>query len=741
MRLNGKLLILFLIINVLISVVIFNQSFNETNDQLIFKEDKNYNSSLNKLFEQKATDVDQEYNFNENEFNQKKTFTYTLGGFREDQHKIPEKKFRTDNEISNNHLRHNGEDNLPNSWDWRNVNGFDWTTSIKNQRSCGSCWAFAALGALESMINIEENNSILDLDLSEQYLLSCLSEAGSCNGGWVSKAFEMIKSESKEGNYNNGIITEQCMPYESDDTIPCSLKCSDWMNHLFPIVDYGIVYNPSIEEVKNMIIKNGPVAAYMDVYYDFYLYDHGIYSHTDGSYQGGHAIVIVGYNDSLNCWICKNSWGEQWGENGWFRIAYNDSNVASLTYWVTYKNSSKPVADAGGPYTANPNEIIKFDGSNSYSPQGNIVHYRWDFNTDGIWDTNWLNTSHAMFSYSMEGNYTVTLQILDSNNMMDTDTSSALIQHYPVAITNGPYVAEPYETIYLDGSNSKSADYTIDTYHWEAEQPSFIIDENKSDPYAELFFYNTGDYWIKLTVKNNTGVSHSVYTKATISHAPTISKHPTPRHRSTGIDVDQKLRWYPSKDIDQYDTVTYDVYFCQKRGSVKETINILNSKESLVLVDSPTAMFNPGSLFESNTLNYGTTYFWRVIAKENHGLEHQGPFWNFTTAPMAPPIEITDVTGGTNGIHVSIHNNGDSHQTDVDYTFQIHPDEETTLYEPKQLVKHNVVSSIPVHQTVTIHTDKFIGYGYFDIILTIEGIEENQMYECFVVYDHVSIVK
>jgi len=73
--------------------------------------------------------------------------------------------------------------NYPSEFNWMNYNGKDWTTNVKNQGPCGSCWAFGAVSCLESIINIAWNSPDLDIDLSEQYILSCLSASGSCRGG------------------------------------------------------------------------------------------------------------------------------------------------------------------------------------------------------------------------------------------------------------------------------------------------------------------------------------------------------------------------------------------------------------------------------------------------------------------------------------------------------------------------------------------------------------------------------
>ena len=85
----------------------------------------------------------------------------------------------------------------PDEFSWKNSNGQDWTTITKNQGNCGSCWDFAAIGTFESIINIREECAILDPDLSEQYVLSCLPKAGSCWGGSTYHALLYIMETSK----------------------------------------------------------------------------------------------------------------------------------------------------------------------------------------------------------------------------------------------------------------------------------------------------------------------------------------------------------------------------------------------------------------------------------------------------------------------------------------------------------------------------------------------------------------
>jgi C1A family cysteine protease len=76
-------------------------------------------------------------------------------------------------------------------------------------------------------------------------------------------------------------------------------------------------------------LQNGPVSACFVVYNDFFSYKSGVYTHVTGTVAGGHCISMVGYDDAAGCWICKNSWGTGWGENGFFRIAYGQCSIES----------------------------------------------------------------------------------------------------------------------------------------------------------------------------------------------------------------------------------------------------------------------------------------------------------------------------------------------------------------------------------------------------------------------------
>ncbi|MBN1315896.1 MAG: C1 family peptidase, partial [Anaerolineales bacterium] len=219
----------------------------------------------------------------------------------------------------------------PFSVDWRNVSGQDWTTPVKSQGGCGSCVAFGTIGAIESRMEIANNNSGLDPDLSEAQLFFCGCDM-CCDDGWSpSTALSFAR--------DTGIVDDGCFPY-SDYDQTCS-PCAGWQSRASKITDW--TWTSSIAAMKQALADDGPFEATMAVYGDFYSYSGGIYRHTWGSLSGYHAIAIVGYNDSEGYWIAKNSWGTNWGEDGWFKIAYGDSGIDDLAYIPIV--SSSPACD------------------------------------------------------------------------------------------------------------------------------------------------------------------------------------------------------------------------------------------------------------------------------------------------------------------------------------------------------------------------------------------------------------
>ena len=222
---------------------------------------------------------------------------------------------------------------LPDSFDWRSADG-DWTTPVKDQAQCGSCWAFAALGQVEAWWKIQTGDSQTKIDLSEQFLLSC-SDAGNCEqGGWAWKSLEFIQE--------SGIALEADLPYSAKSDIPCSETKTGWEERSVSIPGWDFVTMDvaDVDNIKNAVSRH-PLSVNYEVFQDFYSYSRGVYEHVIGESTGWHAVVIVGWNDREQSWIVKNSWGSGWGDQGYFRIKWGDSSMGRYApfIWDKLENS------------------------------------------------------------------------------------------------------------------------------------------------------------------------------------------------------------------------------------------------------------------------------------------------------------------------------------------------------------------------------------------------------------------
>jgi Papain family cysteine protease/Putative binding domain, N-terminal len=254
-----------------------------------------------------------------------------------------------EHEAVSKRLKVQKETGAPSALDWRGYNNYNYVTPVRNQGICGSCWAFAATAALESKWLISQNNPGADLNLSEQVLVSC-SRAGSCSGGYIDKASDYIR--------NLGLPSENCFPYTAANNT-CAGACSDYQKSSFAITTWhwAATTSPSVEALKGALYAYGPLVTTMDVYSDFFSYRTGVYSYVTGSYQGGHAILLVGYNDAGKYFIAKNSWGTGWGEGGYFKVAYGELNspVEFGHYTIAYDNTPvDPPPPPSCTYTLSP---------------------------------------------------------------------------------------------------------------------------------------------------------------------------------------------------------------------------------------------------------------------------------------------------------------------------------------------------------------------------------------------------
>ncbi|KYK31376.1 MAG: hypothetical protein AYK22_02535 [Thermoplasmatales archaeon SG8-52-3] len=209
----------------------------------------------------------------------------------------------------------------PSNFSWQNIDGIDYTTPIKDQSPAPTCEAYALVAALETIMQYQTGD-LYEPDLSECHLY--FYAGGTYESGYVN----LIDA----ANYlkNIGVPDEGCFPdpHRAFDYPFESLE--GWENRTVKIQDWGWI-DYDINSIKEALIEYGPLVICIRFWQDFFYYSGGVYTPTWGGRAGGHVVTIVGYDDYDECWIVKNSWGTKWGEDGWFRLAY-DANIFADWY-------------------------------------------------------------------------------------------------------------------------------------------------------------------------------------------------------------------------------------------------------------------------------------------------------------------------------------------------------------------------------------------------------------------------
>lgn len=493
----------------------------------------------------------------------------------------------------------------PDSFDWRNVDGKNYVTSVKDQGQCGSCVAFATVGAFESIIKITEDNTV---DLSEAHLYFCNgrvcteSEDPNKYGWYISGALNYIEK--------TGIPDELCFPYK-DSTQPCN-PCDDWEQRIYRIKNWERV--SGLYNIKNALVNYGPLVTRFDVYSDFYSYTGGIYEHTSGSYQGGHAVCVVGYNDNPGYWICKNSWGKNWGLNGYFKIKYGEVGIDEGMYYLEYQPIFR--ANIYAPSTAKPGKIINFTGSAS----GGKEPYSWDWDFgDGATSTE-KNPQHV---YEHVGIYRVTLTVTDSSSQKTSAYKTITVNSPPSEpIIQGPSSGKYNTKLFYTFRSSDDDGHQLKYFVKWGDGKGSVSEYVETNTTVELghYYLTSGTYTIEAYAEDEMGKQSTISewsVEIFDSYPPETPSDPYPADGATRVPLNVVLTWNCS-DRDS-DDLFFDVYFGES-GNMRKIANHINTSVKSV-----------------SGLKRYTTYAWRIIAFDSSGIYTKGPIWYFTTVDSMPP--------------------------------------------------------------------------------------------------------
>jgi C1A family cysteine protease/chitodextrinase len=332
------------------------------------------------------------------------------GSFRYEREKEPsmQKSSKADYEVQA----------LPASFDWRNYNGVNTVTSVKNQGSSNACWAFGSTASFEAVIKAKTG---IERDLSEQWLGNCNTYGFTISGGgWFPTQMFVTY----------GGVSETEVPFTQTNG-----TCNAPYNYLEKASSWGYTdgvtdtpwpnksHNATTAQLKQAIYDYGPIAA--NVYTSgssvgWYNYTGGVYNPSGTDNSGGHIVCVVGWDDANQCWIVKNSWGPSWGESGYIRIKYGVGSLGAYSVWVNYSNTSAPIADFSANSTiVTPGSSVQFTSSVT----GSNVSYSWSF-PGGTPSTS--TAANPIVTYSNAGTYNVTLTATNSYGS-DTETKTGYI--------------------------------------------------------------------------------------------------------------------------------------------------------------------------------------------------------------------------------------------------------------------------------------------------------------------------
>ncbi|XP_027091485.1 probable cysteine protease RD19C [Coffea arabica] len=223
---------------------------------------------------------------------------------------------------------------LPADFDWRDHGA---VTPVKDQGSCGSCWSFSTTGALEGAHYLATRELV---SLSEQQLVDCDHECdpaeynscdSGCNGGLMNNAFEYILK-------SGGVEREQDYPYTGRDE-----KCKFDKSKIAAKVSNFSVVSTDEDQIAANLVKHGPLAVAINAIW-MQTYIGGVSCPYICSKSQDHGVLLVGYGAAGYApirlkdkpyWIIKNSWGENWGENGYYKFCRADRNLCGVDSMVS----------------------------------------------------------------------------------------------------------------------------------------------------------------------------------------------------------------------------------------------------------------------------------------------------------------------------------------------------------------------------------------------------------------------
>ncbi|EER08160.1 cathepsin C, putative [Perkinsus marinus ATCC 50983] len=254
-----------------------------------------------------------------------------------------------DSELSNT------EGTLPDSLDWRNVEGVNYIEPVMNQGSCGSCYAIATMRMLSARHKIHTRN-ITAVPWSISYMcvnfpLYCAEYNQGCDGG-----FSFLTSKWSS---DVGLLPTSCAEYTAENG-KCEITCDPSSLPKYRVSNYHYVGGyyggiTSSAQIMKELVDDGPLVVSIKPAHDMMYYRSGVYRsdlerdsyHRPEWEEVGHSVLLIGYgvDNGEDYWLIQNSWGPEWGEDGYLRLArgMDESGVESIAVAADVVEDRRPL--------------------------------------------------------------------------------------------------------------------------------------------------------------------------------------------------------------------------------------------------------------------------------------------------------------------------------------------------------------------------------------------------------------
>jgi C1A family cysteine protease len=427
----------------------------------------------------------------------------------------------------------------------------DKVTTVKDQGYSGSCWAFATYGSLESYFMLEEN-----WNFSENNIKNMLS-SGHSEGFDFDEGGNMFTSTAYLARWT-GPVQEDDDPYnDSSRYSPIGLPVKKHAQNIFYIPDRK---SPLDNEAIKWALQNyGAIYTSMFFGSSYYSHSNSSYYYNGPSYSN-HAVAVVGWDDSFDrnnfsqippgdgAFIVKNSWGEEWGDNGYFYVSYYDSNIGTENAIFT--------AESPGNYKS----IYQYD------PLGWVASLGYDNSTTG-WMANIFTAKSdellkAVSFYATDTNCNYEIYIYTNS------TSGPISQEGPIYFKNGTTSVAGYHTIPLNSDVQLAAGQNFSVvlklttpefdYPMAVEMPYAGYSSNATANPGESFISSDGNTWDDMaTFFSNTSVCIKAFTDPDFPVFPSYTNPPTDTDQDglyedvngNGIlDFDDVVAYYDNMD-------------------------------------------------------------------------------------------------------------------------------------------------------------------------------------------------